>query len=114
MGQDALFESGLRGTAEFDAEKIYRYTLTRAWNDGKDRLLFIMLNPSTATAEIFDPTVRRCYGWARDWDFGALEVCNLYALRSTDPKGLGLVSDPVGPENDAHIMEACGRAKVVI
>src|SRR5690606_15224537 len=30
-------------------------------------------------------------------------VLNLYALRSTDPKGLWRVADPVGPENDRYL-----------
>lgn len=66
----------------------YRYNLTREWDDTRARVLFIMLNPSTADANVDDPTIRRCIRFACDWGFGSLEVVNLSPIRSTDPKGL--------------------------
>lgn len=47
-----------------------------------------MLNPSTADAEIDDPTITRCIGFAKSWGFGGLMVGNLWAYRATDPKEL--------------------------
>ena len=34
----------------------YRYSLSRQWNKEKDKVLFIMLNPSKADDKIDDPT----------------------------------------------------------
>jgi hypothetical protein len=75
---------------------------------------FVMLNPSAADAEKFDPTVRRCFGYACDWGFGSLEVVNVFALRSTYPDVLSKAVDPVGPENDATIINAVKASDLVI
>ena len=48
----------------------YRYSLTREWAEGP-RLLFVMLNPSTADAEADDPTIRKCIGYAQREGFGS-------------------------------------------
>lgn len=100
--------------AVIDATGTYRYSLTRRWGAGRP-VVFVMLNPSTADAEVDDATVRRCIGYARARAYGALEVVNLFALRATDPLKLELVTfDPVGPENDAYILDATRRAALVV
>jgi hypothetical protein len=100
--------------ASFSACSRYRYSLSRAWDPHKPTVGFIMLNPSTADAEVLDPTVRRCVGYARAWGYGALEVANIFAWRSTDPKALLRVEDPVGPENDHYICDLAKRAHLLI
>jgi hypothetical protein len=96
----------------------YRYSLTREWDTTGTRVLFIMLNPSTADASLDDPTIRRCIGFSRSYGFGSLEVVNLFAYRATDPKDMATAKangvDIIGPENDRHITEAAGRASVII
>jgi hypothetical protein len=57
-----------------------------------------MLNPSTADALIYDPTVKKCCVFARRLGFTACDAVNMYAYRSTDPAALWKVADPVGPE----------------
>ena len=60
-----------------------------------------MLNPSTADEVKFDPTIKRCYTYAKDWGYGKLMVCNLFALRSTYPQALYSTEiDPIGEDND--------------
>ena len=92
----------------------FRYSLTREWLGGDGVVAFIMLNPSTADAMQDDPTIRRCIGFAKAWRYAGLEVVNLYAFRATRPADMFAAEDPVGPENDAHIVEACARASMVI
>jgi hypothetical protein len=102
------------GWALFDHTKQYRYTLGRRWSDNPKRVCFCLLNPSTADESVLDPTLTRCFGYANDWGFGAMDVCNAFALRSTDPKGLREVADPIGPDNDAQILELASTADLVI
>ncbi len=90
-------------TAEFSACGTYRYALTRVWNPGKPKVVFIGLNPSTANASLDDPTIRRCRGFAKSNDYGGLVMANLFAFRATDPKAMKAAADPVGPENDAWL-----------
>lgn len=82
----------------------YRYALTRVWNQHKGQMLFVMLNPSTATERQNDPTIERCERRARQLGFGGVQIANLFAFRSTDPKALRNAPDPVGPQNDAVLL----------
>jgi hypothetical protein len=84
-------------------DNIYRYELTRVWDDRSPQVLFVMLNPSTADSRADDPTIRRCRDFARDWNCGGLTVANLFALRATDPKQLARHADPVGEDNDSTL-----------
>jgi hypothetical protein len=101
-------------TATFDASRRYRFRLSRVWDPDRPRFCFVMLNPSTADALILDPTVRRCAGFASAWGAGALEVTNVFALRSTNPAALKRIDDPVGPGNDGAILAAALAADQVI
>lgn len=46
--------------------------------------------------------------------FSALDVINIFGFRATDPKDLKKAKDPVGPLNDAVILESAGSAQMVI
>jgi hypothetical protein len=92
--------------AVFDESGMYRYSLWRAWHAGHPRVVFIMLNPSTADEQRNDPTIRRCIEFARAWQFGSVEAVNLFAYRTTDARELIRVDDPVGEENDRFIEKA--------
>jgi hypothetical protein len=105
--------------ATFSPCRSFRYTLVRdlerpmfAARDGY--VLFVMLNPSTADELADDPTIRRCLGFAERWGFSRVMIGNLFAWRSTDPKALRTVADPVGPENDAALARmAAGASRIV-
>ena len=100
--------------AIFSTDNIYRYQLSRIWDDSKPKILFIMLNPSTADEFVEDPTIRRIVNYAKDWGYGSVYVGNLYAFRSTDPKGLNSVEDPIGPENITNIQVLIGLVDKVV
>jgi hypothetical protein len=67
---------------------------------GETTLGFVMLNPSTADAEIDDPTIRRCIGFARRWGYGRLAVANLFPLRAANPKALA--TEAIDADADAQ------------
>jgi hypothetical protein len=77
--------------------------------------LFLMLNPSTATHEVSDPTVTRCAGFAKRLGYHGFQVCNLFSFRSTDPKALSAERNAEGdPSNLSMILSAAGGAEIVI
>jgi hypothetical protein len=96
-----------------DCER-YRYSLTRIWEAGGRKALFVMLNPSTATEVQNDPTVERCERRARALGFGAFQVTNIFAWRDTDPRKMRAATDPVGPGNDAAILEGADWADQIV
>lgn len=102
--------------AVFSQDERYRYRLDRLWShDPKlGSVTWIMLNPSTATAEVDDPTVAKCQTYTRRWGYRRLTVVNLFAWRDTSPFGMKRAVDPVGPENDYHIRAACHMADLVM
>ena len=80
----------------------FRYWLHRDLaGDGREGLVFVMLNPSTADADNDDPTVRRCMAFGRAWGYRELTVVNLFALRATKPDELlRHGSEAIGKRND--------------
>ena len=93
---------------------LYRYRLSRTWDDRLPGVCFVMLNPSVADASVDDPTIRRCLSFAASWGCGAIHVVNLFAFRSTDPDLLTDATDPIGPDNDHHILAATTSGQRVI
>ncbi len=92
----------------------YRYRLSRVWDEDKPSVLFVMMNPSTADYLVDDRTVARCRGFAEDWGFGKLLVGNTFAYRCTDQKRLLEVEDPVGAENDNHLLTMAATAALIV
>ncbi|MDX9688979.1 MAG: DUF1643 domain-containing protein [Alphaproteobacteria bacterium] len=104
----------MKTSATISSCGLYRYELRRIWDETKPRILFIGLNPSTADAEKEDNTSRVCINYAKRWGYGALLMGNLFAYRSTDQKKLRLVSDPIGPDNDAWLKRLQAEAQLVV
>lgn len=104
---------GKRSEALYSDCETYRYLLSRRWGDA-ETLLYILLNPSTATEERNDPTIERCERRARMLGFGGFAVANLFAFRATDPRDLKRAPCPVGPDNDAQLQIAASRAGKVL
>lgn len=104
---------GMERSAVLSPCRRYRYALTRRWGTGAS-VAWVMLNPSTADADRDDPTLRRVTAYSRAWGFSALTVVNLYAYRATDPRDLFTAPDPVGPDNDAHVIRAAATSARIV
>lgn len=99
----------------FSSCERYRYTLWRQWSAGDRTCAFIGLNPSTATDDLDDPTIRRCVGYAQTWGFDRLLMLNLFAWRATLPAAMKRQkSVAVGPQNNAWIRQLALTSQLVV
>lgn len=96
----------------------HRYRLARDLSANLDAVstcLFIMLNPSTADAELDDPTIRRCKSFAAGWGYGRMEVANLFSWRATKPEDVLVnLADANNDDLHRHLIEAIGGADLVV
>lgn len=95
---------GISGAVFSDFNRIFRYALWRIWDKSRSPLLFVGLNPSTATEYQDDPTIVRVARFARDNGYGGLFVGNLFSIVSADPSVLWVKPSfelPGGPNDTA-------------
>ena len=96
-----------------------RYILHRTIDSmfGRGGMLVVMLNPSTATDEVDDPTIRRCIGFAKREGCASLMVGNLSPVRATNPKDL-IAAGPEEPDvvwrNISAINDMSQGARLVV
>ena len=102
----------------FSSDGAYRYVLRRrCWETAPEtarRIAWIGLNPSTADEITLDQTLAAVCRYSRKWGFSEVVMLNLFAFRATDPRDLKLALDPVGPDNDRHLLTEVGAAEHVI
>lgn len=102
---------------QFSADRAYRYSLLHRWDElvtERKRVMWCGLNPSTADESELDPTLRRILRFSCDWGFNEFVMTNLFAFRSTQPKGMLLHHDPVGPENDRWLLTSATSSSLII
>lgn len=75
----------MRRAATLSDDGRFRWTLERQWGNGP-YVCWVMLNPSTADAEVDDPTIRSIVERSEEWGFHRLVVVNLYPIRASDPQ----------------------------
>ncbi len=102
------------GPALISRDLNYRYWLTRHWGPGERRVMWIGLNPSTADTQRLDPTLRRIYDYSQAWGYDGFVMTNLFAFRATIPRVMLLHPEPVGPENDHHLLEIADEVDKII
>ena len=115
--QKELFDTvevGIEKDADFSPCRTYRYALRRVWVPARPKLLYVMLNPSTADENADDQTVNNCVEHGRRFGFGHIAIVNLFAVRSSDQSILDQGGDVIGPENDQHIESEARTADQVV
>jgi hypothetical protein len=99
-------------------DRVYRYVLRCQWNGGTSeasrRIAWIGLNPSTADETTLDQTLAAVCRYSRNWGFSDVVMLNLFAFRATDPRDLKRASDPIGPDNDKHLLTEVRNVERVI
>ena len=99
--------------ADISPDRLFRYRLWRRWGDGPS-MTFIGLNPSTADEATDDQTIRKCIGFAVRNGCQAIEMLNLFAFRARYPADLKAAVDPIGPKNDAMLVQWSQQAQFVV
>ncbi len=100
----------------------YRYELHREWDKKKGKVLFIMLNPSTADSYNDDLTTIRCMNFAKKWGYGGIMIGNIYPFRAKRPKHLRKWLKEYGDlydtnncnTNIAHIHDMISKCSLVV
>jgi len=117
----------------FSTDRVYRYVLCHRFVDSipertsdlgdveynpdkaQKRIAWIGLNPSTADEFTFDPTLAAVCRFSRKWGYSEVVMLNLFAFRATAPRDLKKAADPIGPDNDRHLLaEVHGIERVMV
>lgn len=102
----------MKRDAHFSPCGQYRYSLTRQWSE-EPGITFVGLNPSTANAQVDDPTIKRVIGFAKSHGYGQITMLNLFSIISPYPEALLNSSDPIGPFGNDILLHA-KEAKVPV
>ena len=87
-----------------DATNTHRYLLGYNLGQQGQTITWCLLNPSTATGDVPDPTMRRVIDFSRRWGYGRALITNLFPLRSTDPRGLKTIGEGLGIDAHANLL----------
>ena len=112
-------KDGMRGTAYFGGPgNCYRFMLTREWggSDMEPFVMFIGMNPSTATGEENDPTITREIGFTKRLGFTSYCKTNVSPYRWTDGKTLEKQQVNLSPEENYTVIHdwATQASKVIL
>lgn len=109
---------GIIGDAEFSACGRYRHSLSRDWTPqgrAPRSILWIGMNPSTADAEVSDPTCNRELTYSRDFGYTRYLKANMLDWRATSPSDLP--KDPAQACSDRNltaILEMASQSEQVL
>ena len=101
-------------TEDVSKDGKYRYQLSRTWDYSLPKVMFIMLNPSTATDTEDDKTLEKVVSYAKEWGYGSVLIGNLFAYRCKSADELSNVEEPVGEGNQNALKVMSEQAKTIV
>ena len=101
-------------SAIFSACGTWRYRLERDVQMNGLVFAFFGVNGATAGAVENDHTVCKWIGFTKINNGRRLMVGNPYAFCATDVRELATAVDPIGPDNDMHLMQIIADADVLV
>jgi hypothetical protein len=109
-------DSMMQKSAEISDDGKYRYKLSRIWKPTGQKILFIMINPSSASAIEDDRTINKLLEITKLWKYDGFYVGNLYPYRSSKPADLKNIQIPeeVNAINMKSIEEMAAESSLIV
>lgn len=104
----------MKNTAKFSKCRKYRYALWRTWDESKDYVMFVGLNPSTADETTDDRTLQKCINYSKSWGSGGVCMANLFAFCAINPSDMKAAKYPIGSENNKWLKNLAKNAGLVV
>ena len=94
----------------------YRFRLERTIAMEGPVYAFFGINPSTADANLDDPTVRKWIGFCKRWGASRFVVGNVWPLRTSDVRLLATATRwlDIGRENQKHVLAMASEADILV
>lgn len=106
------------GSARFSVCGRYRLELGRDWTPAGTpprTILFVGMNPSTAEADMDDPTCAKELRYARRWGYTRYLKGNMIAWRATSPSDIPPdLALAVSPGNLPALLDMAGRSEAIL
>ena len=99
--------------AEFSIDKKERYSLKREWDKSKNKILYIMLNPSLADDKNDDPTIRRLISFTKKYNYGGFLVGNIFTTITPNPKEIDK-SKGISDKNFEKLLKLINKADQIV
>jgi len=104
----------INSTATMSDNDEYRYRLVKIWDWNLKIAGIIMLNPSKADVIKVDATVMNITNYLIDNGYGGIDIVNLYAYRTTDPRFLTNRDQQFESINNDYIHEVTKDRDIMI
>jgi hypothetical protein len=107
----------MKRDAIFSHYNSYRYRFSKIWDSNKKTVLLIGLNPSNGTDKKDDPTLTKLTKIVEHLDgeiYGGFYVGNLFAFITPKPHELIQSKNPIGDDNDCHLIDMALKCEKTI